>query len=74
MATIRMPGLSARSHGELRSMRKRIAALAAPRALLAGAGDGVNGARLEIDDADLVVLGVGDVELIASRGARPCGR
>ncbi len=60
---------------------QRVTALAAPRALLARARDGVHRARLEIDDANLMILGVGDIQQIAAcpgavegSSARPCGR
>jgi hypothetical protein len=56
-------GLSARSHGEFRSMR--IASPPSPpHAPACRCRHRVHGTRLEIDDADLVVLGVGDVQLI----------
>ena len=44
---------------------QRITAVTAPRRLLAGTGQRVDRTRQEIDDADLVVLGVGHVEQIA---------
>lgn len=40
-----------------------LAPFTAPRALFAGAGHGVDRARWEIDDAHLVILGVGDIQL-----------